>query len=330
MPSQPARQVDNYFRPQRSLGVPVKYSNSIFMRSGIRPHEELLTIRGHKSHVYDVALSPDGERVLSAAGRHTEPPSPGDVKVWDSTNGQEIFSLNGHTDRCYRVTFSADGKRIATASADWTVRVWDAANGEELLTLKGHTDQVQCVAFSPDGKQIASAGSDRTIKVWDAATGQETITLKGHASPIMSVSYSPDGKRIVSTGGDGMTKVWDARPLEGGATAPKNVSVPTGSPRFQDLNTTDYQRAFKQAEAEHMRPSNLVTSVRHGTILYSGFFMPNEPPELKWSSRHEMSSQAFDQTHAELTATPPVRTPPDRFHNRKKIRSWTVRQTDST
>lgn len=49
-------------------------------------------------------------------------------------------------------------------------------------------------------------------------------------------------------------------------------------------------------------------------------------PDRKSDDRDDEGQTQF----ARLPLTPPVRTPPDRPRGREKIRSWTVRQTDST
>ncbi len=168
-------------------------------------HSYQLTLKGHTSWVWSVALSPDGQRLASASDDQT-------VKVWDAATGQESLTLKGHTGRVESVAFSPDGQRLASASGDQTVKVWDAATGQESLTLKGHTGEVMSVAFSPDGQRLASASEDQTVKVWDAATGQESLTLKGHTGAVMSVAFSPDGQRLASASYDRTVKVWDARP----------------------------------------------------------------------------------------------------------------------
>ena len=131
-----------------------------------------LTLKGHTLGVWGVAFSPDGKRLASASGGGPEDHTPGDVKVWDATSGQEQLTLKGHTDRVVCVAFSPDGKRLVSGSADQAVKVWDATTGQEKRTLKGHTGPVWGLAFSPDGKRLASGSADRTVKVWDMTSGK--------------------------------------------------------------------------------------------------------------------------------------------------------------
>jgi WD40 repeat protein len=177
------------------------------------------TLKGHTSEVTSLAFSPDGKRLASGSGNFDKP---GEVKVWDTTTGQELLSLNGRTGNVKSVAFSIDGKQIIqiiSMSNGQTVKVWDAEKGQELFTLKGGVGGVFKVWVSPDGKRFASTSEDHgTVKVWDAQSGQETLSIKGHTSPINCVAFSIDGKRIASAAGldqtfqfvKGEVKVWQA------------------------------------------------------------------------------------------------------------------------
>jgi len=162
-----------------------------------------MTLLGHGGWVASIAISPDGNRIISGSGDKT-------IKVWDAETGDELMTLRGHKEGVTSVAFSPDGKRIISGSGDKTIKIWDAATGVELITLRGHGRSINLVAFSPDGKCIVSASADNTIKVWDAANGTELMTLRGHRLRVSSVAFSPDGKRIASSSADHTIRIWDA------------------------------------------------------------------------------------------------------------------------
>ena len=54
--------------------------------------QEVLTLKGHTGPVSSVALSPDGQRIVSGSHDKT-------VKVWDADTGQETLTLKGHATR---------------------------------------------------------------------------------------------------------------------------------------------------------------------------------------------------------------------------------------
>jgi len=171
---------------------------------------ERATLKGHTGAVSSVAFSPDGKTLASAGNgfdAHNRP-IPGEIKLWDTVNGQERATLKGHKDFVTSVAFSPDGKTLASASQDGTIKLWDAVSGQEQATLKGHTGEVYAVAFSPDGKTLASGGW-KQIKLWDAHSGQERATLKGHTERVSSLAFSPDAKTLASGSWDKTVKLWD-------------------------------------------------------------------------------------------------------------------------
>ncbi|XXY54588.1 AAA family ATPase [Sorangium sp. So ce269] len=160
------------------------------------------TLSGHSETVTACAVSPDGQRIVSASWDRT-------LKVWDLASGKLLSTLEGHSDRVNACAVSPDGQRIVSASSDSTLKVWDLASGKLLSTLEGHSDRVNACAVSPDGQRIVSASSDSTLKVWDLASGKLLSTLEGHSGEVNALAVSPDGQRIVSASNDKTLKVWD-------------------------------------------------------------------------------------------------------------------------
>jgi WD40 repeat protein len=167
------------------------------------PDTALVTLKGHRGLVWNVAFSPDGRRLASAS-------DDGTIRMWDVAKGQEISRFQGHTERVVSVAFSPGGKQLASASHDGTVKLWDADEGREIRTLRGHTNWVLGVAFSPSGQQLASACHDGTVKLWDAASGRPLRTWMAHNRGVACVAFSPDGKDLATAGADKLLKLWDA------------------------------------------------------------------------------------------------------------------------
>ena len=153
--------------------------------------------------VESVAFSPDGSRVLLAAGKSG-------VKLLDTATWAAIRTFEGHSGSVWSVTFSADGNRVLSGSDDKTIRLWDASTGGLVHTFNGHSAPVRSVAFSRDGARVLSGSDDKTIKLWDAATGGLIRTFQGHSGRVRSVAFSGDGARVLSGGDDRTIRVWDA------------------------------------------------------------------------------------------------------------------------
>jgi WD40 repeat protein/tRNA A-37 threonylcarbamoyl transferase component Bud32 len=166
----------------------------------------------HEGSVLCVAISPDGQHVVSGGGDHSSSRKFAELKVWDVETGEEVHKLVGHSQHLLSVAFSPDSNRIVSGSYDRTVKVWNAKTGETIFTLEGHSGGVSSVAFSHDGKRIVSGsiGVNRTVKVWDAEKGHEILELVDHTAGLVhSVTFNRDGQQVVSGHSDGVLKVWD-------------------------------------------------------------------------------------------------------------------------
>jgi len=66
--------------------------------------------------IWDLCFSPDGSRLIVAAGNR--------VNVYGSALGNLLQSLKGHKGTVYCVAYAKDGKRFASGSADKSVIIW--------------------------------------------------------------------------------------------------------------------------------------------------------------------------------------------------------------
>lgn len=168
----------------------------------LHPQWEIRRFQGVASEVYFVAVSPDGEILLSGNREKT-------LSLWSVSSGQKLRMLAGHADWVTSVAFSPDGKTAISGSDDKTVKLWEVKTGKAVRTFAGHTGVVTSVAFSSDGKTVLSGSSDRSMKLWDAKTGQEIRAFTGHTGWIWAVAISPDGKTALSGSEDKTMKLWE-------------------------------------------------------------------------------------------------------------------------
>ena len=173
--------------------------------------KEILKIKDLPASAVAIAISPDGGRLATTAGKWVKDKQHwvGEVDLYDAKTGKLIRTIQGHTEPIGAVAFHPDGKLLATASNDGTVKIWDSADGKEMYSLKGHAGPVNTVVFSADGKWLASGGDDKTVKIWEVATGNEIKTLKGPARAISSLAFTRDGKYLASASQDGTVMLWD-------------------------------------------------------------------------------------------------------------------------
>ena len=124
---------------------------------------DCLTSLHHRSHVLDVAFSPDGRWLVTASG-DLYGFGPGSAEVWETSSFRCRHSLS-HRSMVSAVAFSPDGKYLATADLDNKIRIREIS-ADRFLVHIAYEKSVNDLAFSPDGKYLAAASSDHTVRFW--------------------------------------------------------------------------------------------------------------------------------------------------------------------
>lgn len=162
-------------------------------------------LEGHSGFVSDVALSNNGEYVVSSSWDRS-------LRLWNLKTGECHQKFIGHTKDVLSVAFSPDNRQIVSGGRDCALKMWNV-KGECVFTIErdAHTDWVSCVRFSPAvaSPLIVSGGWDNLVKVWSLSTVKCQHTLRGHTGYVTSVTVSPDGSLCASAGKDGIARLWD-------------------------------------------------------------------------------------------------------------------------
>ena len=88
--------------------------------SAIQAAEWSNVFTGHKAWVTSVAITPDGQTIVSGSADQT-------VRLWDRAGEPLGPPLTGHKAPVTSVAITPDGQTIVSGSADQTVRLWDRA-----------------------------------------------------------------------------------------------------------------------------------------------------------------------------------------------------------
>ncbi|GBE92008.1 WD40 repeat domain-containing protein [Nostoc cycadae] len=166
--------------------------------------ELIHTLTGHSGKVASVAISPDGETVVSGCADQT-------INIWNLQTGKQIRTLTGNLGEVSSVAISSDGNFLAVGSCQHpksNVTVWHLSTGQLIHTLLGHQKPVNVVDISPDG-QILASGSNK-IKIWNLHKGDRICTL-WHSSAVHAVAISPDGSILASGSSDSKIRLWNPR-----------------------------------------------------------------------------------------------------------------------
>ncbi len=165
-----------------------------------------IPFRGHEDDVNSVAISADGQTIVSGG-------TDGTVRLWNLQGLPLAEPLRGHEDNVNSVAISADGQTIVSGGGDGTVRLWNRQGLSLAEPLRGHQGVVLSVAISADGQTIVSGGGDGTVRLWNCQGLPLAETLRGHQGYVNSVAISADGQTIVSGGGDGTVRLWNCQGL---------------------------------------------------------------------------------------------------------------------
>jgi WD40 repeat protein len=173
----------------------------------------LRAVLPHPGFVRGVAVSPDGQLLLTGCWDHT-------ARLWKTSTGEPVGQPWPHPDRVNAVAFSPVSRVAATACRGGTVWLWDLDTGRPLdRGPMRHQDTVWSVAFSSDGKTLLTGSRDKMARLWDVATGKQVGPALPHGGEVFVAAFHPDGKSIVTAGQGAAPRVWEA----GGKGPPRDA-----------------------------------------------------------------------------------------------------------
>ncbi len=174
-------------------------------------HETNLSQASKRGNFFQMAVSPDGQKLLLPNGmnRFANNSGTSELLIWDLNQRRIAQRLPGHTQWLTGVAISRDGAWYATSSADKTARVWNAATGKSVHELRGHADVVTCVDLSADSRTVVTGCRDGTARLWNRESGALVHELHGAKGRINRVSLQPSGETIAGAVEDGTILLWN-------------------------------------------------------------------------------------------------------------------------
>jgi WD40 repeat protein len=158
--------------------------------------ERVAAYNGHAGIVVDLAVSPDGEQLLTGGGDGT-------ARLWDFS--QRRFAVRALSS-VFGVEFDSTGERLLFA--DGRAVIVDAQTGEELPTISS-TRVIFGASFSPDDSQIATAESGGAVALWDLDQRERTGPPMEVGGDPFAVDWSADGKRLLAASFQTRPRVFD-------------------------------------------------------------------------------------------------------------------------
>ena len=187
-------------KPRSIFGMIVSFLRT---KSAVVPWEKVKlrrTLTGHKDIIESVAISPDGQTIVSGS-------YDGTIKLWSLRTGELQNTLKGHTNRITCIAISPDGQTIASGGYDQTIKLWSLSTGQFLQTLEDRPDRVRDIAFSYNGQVLLSIG-EWEIKLWAVRTGKLLRILAGNSQAARLVAFSPDSNTCAIGSLNGTLELW--------------------------------------------------------------------------------------------------------------------------
>jgi WD40 repeat protein len=208
----------------------------------------------HDHNVYSVAMSPDGQKMITA-GRDMR------VKIWnisdltldeqivtgdsgsvydamfagnsesiiyvkenelvyrDLTDDSETTMTGLFTDLIRSVAYHNEKDIFAAASYDGNMKIFTKAGFTEIASYStGAESELYKIVFSHSGDLAAFAGGAGIIYIFDIQNNTVIGQMTGHGDVtnklVWSLAFSQDDQSLVSCGVDGTVRVWDLTTFE--------------------------------------------------------------------------------------------------------------------
>ena len=158
-------------------------------------------LRDYYTYWRDLALSPDGKRILiGSRTRATE---------WRLKDYKLLNTFTGHAGHAVSaVAYCKNPDQILTGCRDGSIRRWDRRKAKVLLRWIPHQTLVTHIAVSPDGKWVFSAGRNVVVES-NIITGKPRFTWPRHSGAATAVAVLPGGVVAISASADGTMRKWE-------------------------------------------------------------------------------------------------------------------------
>src|SRR5205823_1813126 len=91
----------------------------------------ILTLPGHESQINCLALSGDGNLILTGADDKS-------AILWEVDGGKKLHTFLHDAYGVVSVALSRDGKLAATVASDFSATLWDGVSGKKLQTIQAN------------------------------------------------------------------------------------------------------------------------------------------------------------------------------------------------
>ena len=170
--------------------------------------QEYTTLRGHLGAVQALAMSSDGNFLVSGS-------TDGTIIVWNLERFSPQFTiLQAHQKGVLSLDLNFHRQLFVSSGADGAVRLWKLQQKELLAEFLEHQQPVNAVQFHPNGQLVGSASDDGTVKLWDWRKKQSDLSLNPNHGGIASLQFDKSGLLLLLGAKKGMMSLWNLHQQE--------------------------------------------------------------------------------------------------------------------
>ena len=166
-----------------------------------------IAFTAHDSWMFDLAVTPDGQTLISAGGD--------DQLIWwpaAADAPEPIRKVKAHEGWIRALALSPDGTLLASGGNDRIVRLWNVADGAKVREFPGAERDIYSLAFHPGGQWLLAGDLDGKIRQWNVADGALVRPFDAaplhvyeggqqvHYGGVRALVFSPDAKWLVAGG----------------------------------------------------------------------------------------------------------------------------------
>ncbi|OJD23578.1 protein hir1 [Blastomyces percursus] len=237
--------------------------------------------------VYSCDVSPDGERLVTAAGD-------GHVRIWSTeaiyntadpayaNKPRQLASMSNHSGTIHAVRFSPNGRYVASGADDKIVCIYvlesnppshassfgtneppPVENWRTIRRLIGHDNDVQDLGWSYDSSILVSVGLDSKVVVWSGHTFEKLKTISNHQSHVKGITFDPANKYFATAGDDRTVRIFRFTPPTPNSTAHDQMNnfvleQTISAPFVNSPLTTYFRRCSWSPDGNHIAAANAV------------------------------------------------------------------------
>lgn len=151
--------------------------------------KEARRVDAHAAAIFDIAISPQRDKVATAAGD-------GSIKIWSWPKLDAIATMSRGNEAVWAVLFSTDGSRLISGGADRRIQLWNVDKAKLVMSLKVAPDWVTSLTAIPNSSLIVAGCMNGKLEVVDYQSLLPVAETEAASSGVWSVACSPNGEYI--------------------------------------------------------------------------------------------------------------------------------------